>query len=65
MSKTKLEPREVLMVAHAHIIGEIDQHSLASMFGINSARVAEAIVAMRWAMENHKQLYDQVKGSYR
>ena len=52
-----LTPEEVLKVAHAHLIAGIDQHRLASMFAINSARIAEAVVVMREAAENHAKLY--------
>lgn len=55
--KTKLEPHEVLMIAHAHLICGIDQHLLAAMFAINHGRIAEAVVVMREAAENHMKLY--------
>jgi len=55
--KTDLTPQEVVMVAHAHLICGVDQHMLASMYGINAGRIAEACVVMRMAAENHKQLY--------
>ena len=55
--KTALTPQEVLMVAHAHLIGGVEQHTLAAMFSINAARIAEAIVVMRETAENHMQVY--------
>jgi hypothetical protein len=30
------------------------------MYGINAGRIAEAVVALRWAAENHKTLYRHV-----
>lgn len=55
--KTALSPQEVLMVAHAHLIGGVEQHTLAAMFSINSARIAEAVVVMREAAEKHMEAY--------
>jgi len=55
--KTALTPQEVLMVAHAHLIGGVEQHTLAAMFSINAARIAEAVVVIREASENHMQAY--------
>lgn len=55
--KKDLTPQEVLMVAHAHLVGGIDQHALSSMYSINPGRIAEACVVMREAAENHKMLY--------
>ena len=54
--KTSLTPREVIMVAHAHLVCGIDQHALASMYGLNAGRIAEAIGVMRDAAENHRSL---------
>ena len=56
-STKSLSPLEVLRVTFASEILGIDQHDLAAMYGTNPGRIAEAIVAMRWAMENHKQVY--------
>lgn len=55
--KKSLSPKEVLMVAHAHLVSGIDQHALASMYGVNAGRIAEAIAVMRDAAENHRRLY--------
>lgn len=59
--KTSLTPHEVVMVAHAHLVGGIDQHALSSMFSVNPARVAEAIVAIRFAAERHMEIYEMAK----
>lgn len=55
--KKDLSPHEVLMVAHAHLIGGVDQHTLASMYSVNQGRINEACVVMREAAENHRQLH--------
>lgn len=52
--KTELTPQEVVMVAHAHLICGVDQHTLASMYGVNQGRVNEACVVMRETAENLK-----------
>lgn len=56
--KTSLTPHEALMVAHAHLIGGIEQQQLASMYAINIGRINEACTIMRWAAENHRQLHN-------
>lgn len=57
--KKSLTPQEVLMVAHAHLIGGVDQATLASMYGINQGRVNEAIQIIRNACENHRELHTE------
>jgi hypothetical protein len=59
--KTALSPREVVQVAHAHLVCGIDQHALAAMFGVNAGRIAEAVSVMRNAAENHRKIYQQRK----
>ena len=49
---TDLTPRERLVATHMHLIGGIDQHIIAGGYGVNSARVHEAIAAMRLAMND-------------
>lgn len=61
--KTSLTPQEVVMVAHAHLVCGIDQHSLAGMYGVNPARVAEAVVVMRETAEDHMRLYRERRTS--
>jgi hypothetical protein len=59
---------EVLRVVHASEMLNIDQHKLAAMYGINAGRIAEAVVTLRWAAENHKMLYryiQRLKGRHR
>ena len=58
--KTFLEPHEVLIAAYSHLIQGIDQHHLATIYNVNPGRIAEAVVALRWAIENHKELYHRV-----
>ena len=48
--KTHLTPDEKLRAAHAHIINGVDQHVIASLFGVNAGRVNEAIMAIRAAV---------------
>ena len=48
--KTALTPDEKLRAAFAHLINGVDQHILASIFGVNPGRVAEAITAVRLAL---------------
>ena len=60
MPKVSFTPDEVIQIAHGHLIGGIHQHLLASMFAMDSGRVAEVVVALRWAAENHKLIYRHV-----
>lgn len=53
--KKQLTSKEVLMVAHAHLICGVDQAVLASMFGINQGRVNEAIQVVREVCEHHRE----------
>ncbi len=48
--KTALTPEEKLRAAHAHIINGVDQHVIASLFGVNMGRVNEAIMVIRAAI---------------
>jgi hypothetical protein len=60
-SKKSLTPTEVLQVTTGIEIYGIAQHHLAGIFGVDSGRVAEAVVAMRWAMENHRLIYRHIQ----
>jgi len=60
-SKKSLTPEEVLIVAHGVMTFGIAQHHLAGLYGVDSGRIAEAVVAMRWAMENHRVIYKHVQ----
>lgn len=60
IKKAHLEPDEVLRVAYAHIINDVDQHVLAALMVVNPGRITEACKAIKWAMDNHKKLYDQI-----
>ena len=55
--KRSLSPREVLMVAHAHLICGVDQAVLGSMFGINQGRINEAVKVIRDACEHHRKIH--------
>jgi hypothetical protein len=60
-SKKSLTPEEVLIVTHGVMTYGIPQHHLAGLYGVDSGRIAEAVVAMRWAMENHRIIYKHVQ----
>ena len=47
--KTHLTPDEKLRAAYAYLINDIEQH-IASLFGVNSGRIAEAVMAVRAAV---------------
>jgi len=47
--KTALTPDEKLKAAWGHLIQGVDQHTIAALYGVNPARVAEAIAAARAA----------------
>ena len=49
--KTELTPEQRVKVAYFHLINGWSQHDLAAYEGVNSARVAEAIDAVRKAVE--------------
>lgn len=48
--KTALTPEERIRVAFGHLCLGVDQHLLAALYGVNSARVAEAVAAVREAV---------------
>lgn len=47
-----LTPEQRLIAAHMHIVGGVAQHTIAGAFGVNPGRVAEAIQAGRFALDN-------------
>jgi urea transporter len=55
--KTALLPHEVLAIAHAHLIHEVDQQVLAGLYGVNQGRISEAVTVVREACENHMEKY--------
>ena len=56
--KTALTPQEKLRIAVAVLVEGVPQHVIAALFGVNPGRVAEAVVAIRRAIEN-----DSVRGN--
>ena len=50
--KTALTPQEKLRVAVAVLVEGVPQHIIAALFGVNPGRVAEAVGAVRRAIEN-------------
>ena len=62
MTKPDLTPEEVLRVTIASIYDGIDQQKLAFLMNTNQGRISEAVQAMRWAAENHRQIYRVLVG---
>lgn len=50
--KTALTPQEKLRIAVAVLVEGVPQHVIAALFGVNPGRVAEAVVAIKKAIEN-------------
>lgn len=50
MTKTTLDPVEKIKAAYTHEVLGVDQHVIAAWFGINAARVNEAIQDVRKAV---------------
>jgi hypothetical protein len=51
--KTALTPPEKLRVAVAVLLDGVDQHKVAALMGVNPGRVAEAVAAVRKAIEEN------------
>ena len=49
--KTKLTANEKIEVTYWHLVRGYPQHDLAAMYKVNAGRVAEAITAIRDAVE--------------
>jgi hypothetical protein len=49
--KTALTPGEKLRVAVAVLLDGFDQHKVAALMGVNMARVNEAVMAVRQAID--------------
>ena len=52
-----LTPKQVVQVAHGHLIYGVGIATLTSLFATNQGRVSEAITVIRWAAENHMDIY--------
>lgn len=65
MKKQSLMPEEVLRVAYGNLVGMVEHPVLAAIFCVNQGRVAEAIQAVRYTMENHKLVYRVAIGKAR
>jgi hypothetical protein len=61
--KTALTPQEVIIVAHAGLIIGIDQQVLASMYGVNQARINEVLKVARWMGDHHKKIYRKLRAA--
>jgi len=59
--KKALTPEEIIMVAQGALTYGMPQHHLAGLYGVDSGRVAEAVVVMRWAAANHKLIYRHIQ----
>ncbi len=56
---------EVLRVAYASLILNVEQHNLAAIMGVNSGRINEACRAIEWAMANYRDAYKLARGKAR
>jgi|SoimicMinimDraft_17_1059745.scaffolds.fasta_scaffold198999_2 hypothetical protein len=61
--KTALTPQEKLRAAVAVLVEGVPQHVVAALFGVNSGRVAEAVTAIRRAIENDREVRSDLSGS--
>jgi hypothetical protein len=52
--KTSLSPAEKLRIAVAVLVDGMDQHKIAALMGVNAGRVAEAVNAVRKALERNR-----------
>lgn len=59
--KTALTEREKVMAYVASRLHGVDQHVIASMYGVNSGRVNEAIQAIEYAVQNTMEIYHLIK----
>ena len=50
MAEPALTPEQKLRAAVAHILDDVPQHIIASLFGVNQGRVNEAVAAVREAL---------------
>jgi hypothetical protein len=50
--RTSLTPQEKLRIAVAVLIEGVPQHVIAALFGVNPARVNEAVQAVKGAIED-------------
>jgi hypothetical protein len=55
----------MLRAACGHILDGIDQHKLAFMYGVNQGRINEAVKAIEYTLENHRDIYAVVQGKAR
>jgi hypothetical protein len=58
--KMKITPTDVMRIAYAHILLEVDQHTLAAMWAENQGRVNEICKVFEYAMHNHMLIYRQL-----
>ena len=57
----KIKAEDVMRIAFGHLILGVKQSDIAAMYGVNSGRVAEIVVAMRYASSIHMELYKSAK----
>ena len=48
--KTSLTPMEKLKAAYAHEVHGVSQHAIASLYGVNQGRIADAVSSVRKAV---------------
>jgi hypothetical protein len=59
--KTQLEPSEAVKCYMANRYCGVDQDTLAMLFDVNPGRVSEACIAIEWAAQNVKEVYEHAK----
>ena len=62
-NKSVLTIEEVIKVGYLHHIMGVEQMALAVAFSVNQGRIAEACIAMLYAAENVKELYQMAVAS--
>lgn len=55
--KTQLTPYEAVMAYIANRHEGVDQDVIAKMYDVNAGRVAEAVLAVEYAVTNIKEVY--------
>lgn len=56
IEKTDLTPDEKLSAAYWYLIGGMSQHTIAALYHVNSARVSDAVAAIRKAISDTEKV---------
>lgn len=62
MSNGHLTQDQMLRAACGHLLDGIDQHKLAFIYGVNQGRINEAVKAIEFTLNNHREIYAVVQG---